>query len=76
LSALPRKPLLALTRGATNLFLSISGDVGRLHQIQQTSSLTLTNWQTVQSVTLTNDPQQVLLPIPTNGPAFWRVSAQ
>lgn len=76
LSALPRRPLLTLTRGATNLFLGISGDVGRMHQIQQTSSLTITNWQTIQSLTLTNDPQQVLLPIPTNGPAFWRVSAQ
>lgn len=75
-SALPRRPLLTLTSGATNLFLSISGDVGRLHQIQQTSSLTSTNWQTIQSLTLTNDPQQVPLPIPTNGPAFWRVSAQ
>jgi|SRR5579859_3475490 len=75
-SALPRQPSLVLTRGSTNLFLSISGDVGRTHQIQQTSSLTLTNWQTIQSLTLTNDPEQVPLPIPTNGPAFWRVSAQ
>jgi hypothetical protein len=76
LSALPRQPSLMLTLGFTNLFLSISGDVGRMHQIQQTSSLTLTNWQTVQSLTLTNDPQIVSLPIPAGGPAFWRVSAQ
>jgi hypothetical protein len=76
LSALPRRPLLTLTRGATNLFLSISGDVGRTHQIQQTSSLTITNWQTVQTLTLTNDPQIVALPIPAGGAAFWRVSAQ
>ena len=67
-----RRPLLTLARGATNLLLTISGDVGRLHEIQQVSTVTSTNWQLVASVTLTNDPQVVSLPLPSAGPAFWR----
>src|SRR6185503_18091588 len=33
-SALPRRPNLSLVRTSTNLLLRISGDVGRLHQVQ------------------------------------------
>jgi len=72
-SANTRPPLLTLTRGSTALSLSISGTVGRTHEVQQIASLSQTNWTTVSSVTLTNDPQSVSLPVPTDSTSFWRV---
>jgi len=33
-------------------------------------------WQTILSITLTNDPQTVSLPLPAVAQKFWRVSAQ
>ena len=64
-----------LTKGSGNLQLTISGDIGHVHQIQETTSLANPNWQPVQSVTLTSDPQVVTLALPS-GPKFWRVVAQ
>jgi len=79
-SALPSRPLLTLRHGSTNLWLTISGDVGRVHQVQESlsvpSSRTATNWQTVLSVTLTNSPQVVSLPLPSSKTRFWQVRAQ
>jgi len=72
-SANARPPLLTLTRGSTALSLSISGTLGRTHEVQQITSLDQTNWTTVSSVTLTNDPQSVSLPLPTDATSFWRV---
>lgn len=75
-NSLPRQPLLALVLTTTNLMLTIHGDVGHLHTVQQLSSLALTNWQTVSAVTLTNNPELVPLALPTNSTRFWRVVAQ
>jgi hypothetical protein len=75
--ALPRRPQLALTRGTTNLILTISGDVGHVHQVWETPSLTSPSWHSILSVTLTNDPQPVSVPRPVGpGYKFWRVQAQ
>jgi hypothetical protein len=71
----PRAPLLEMTSTSTNLLLSVSGAVSHLHDIQQALSLPATNWQTVVSVTLTNDPQLVSMPYPKVPAAFWRVLA-
>jgi hypothetical protein len=73
---LPSRPLLSLTFSQTNLLLTIRGDVGHLHEIQEASTAASTNWQTVLSVTLTNDPQVVTLPLPASGMSFWRAQAQ
>src|SRR6266567_485321 len=75
-SPLPSRPLLALASTATNVLLTIHGEVGHLHQVQEVLSLASTNWQTVTSVMLTIDPQVVPLPFPTNQVKFWRVQAQ
>ncbi len=72
----PRRPQLSLTRGSTNLLLSISGDVGRLHRILESSNLASGNWTTNSSFTLTNDPQVVSLPLLQGENRFWRVNAQ
>jgi hypothetical protein len=52
--------------------MTISGDVGYLHHVLGTASLTTGNWQTNLSVVLTNDPQTVSLPIPAAATRFWR----
>jgi hypothetical protein len=71
-----RQPKLTLALNANHLLLTISGDVGRMHEIQQLTALGSTNWQPVQSVTLTNDPQAVSLTLPTGDSSFWRVRTQ
>ena len=68
----PRRPLLSLARGTTNLWLTISGDMGRLHHILENTNLATGNWQTNLSLTLTNDPQTISLPLPTVAAKFWR----
>jgi hypothetical protein len=75
-SALPRRPLLSLTLTSSIVLLTIRGDVGHLHQVQETLALPATNWQTVASITLTNDPQSVSLPPSAAGTRLWRVLAQ
>jgi len=70
----PRRPVLQLAKGTTNLLLQIGGDVGRLHQILEATSINATVWTTNRSLVLTNDPQTVSLPIPPS-PRFWRVRA-
>jgi hypothetical protein len=72
----PRPPRLSLIAGSGGLTLTIAGDIGHTHQVQEVTSLNSTNWQPVISVTLTNDPQQVPLPLPTEATHFWRVVAQ
>lgn len=72
----PRRPTLTLQRGTTNLLLQISGDVGYVHELQQTAALPATNWQTVVSLTLTNDPQVVPMPWSAGTPRFWRAVAR
>ena len=72
----PRAPRVSLASGATNLWLTISGDVGHTNDIQAMDSLTTTNWQTKLSLTITNDPQTVSLSLPTNQTKFWRVLAR
>jgi len=71
---LPRPPRLSLALGSGNLQLTIYGDVGHLHDIQQSTSVSPPNWQTLQSVTLSSDPQTIPLPLPTST-SFWRAIA-
>lgn len=74
--SLPRPPQLSLAIGANNLMLTIHGDVGHVHQVQEATALMPAIWQTVQSVTLTNDPQVVPVPVPSVPATFLRVVAQ
>jgi len=71
----PRAPMLSLASGQTNLLLTISGDIGHTNLIQAATSLISADWQTASSLALTNDPQTVSLPLPSQ-PTFWRVLAQ
>ena len=72
----PRRPALGLSRIPDHLVLTVSGEVGRMHSVQQSTNLSSTNWQTLQSLSLTNDPQSVVLPLPAQSPTFWRVLAE
>ncbi len=69
----PRAPYLTLTRGPTNLLLSISGDIGHTNQIEMNPSLTSTNWGVALSLKLTNDPQVVSIPWGPGVTEFLRV---
>ena len=68
-------PVLSLSRSGNDLALSISGEIGKPHQVETTTALGQGSWNLVTSVTLTADPQTVLLRSPTNfsRTAFWRV---
>lgn len=72
----PRRPVLSLSSAQTHLLLRVSGDVGHTHLVQEAASPNSTTWTTVQSLTLTNDPQVLTLPLPASSPTFWRVKAQ
>ena len=72
----PRRPTLSLTRTSTNLWVTIRGDTGHVHRIQEIPTLTSTNWVTVLTTNLTADPQVVSLPLPASAPKFWRAVAQ
>jgi hypothetical protein len=68
----PTPPQLAFTLTSSNLLISVSGDVGHRLDLQQTLSLPATNWQTVVSLTLTNNAQVVSISNPAAPAAFWR----
>lgn len=65
-------PQLSLTLTTTNLLLTIVGDVGRLHHILESTNLTEGNWVTNLSITLTNSPQEIELPLPDVSEKYWR----
>jgi hypothetical protein len=71
-----RRPLFSLKVTSSNLLFTIHGDVGHPHQVQESLVLPATNWQTVTSVTLTNDPQLVSVALPATRAKFWRIQAQ
>lgn len=50
-----------------------NGEVGRTNQVQVAQDLAAPNWQPTVTIRLTNDPQVVSLPLPADGPRFWRV---
>jgi hypothetical protein len=75
-SHLPRQPRLELLQTNTNLLLTLRGDVGYTHEVQQLTALASGNWQTTTSVVLTNDPQVVSLPRPSTATTFWRARAR
>ncbi len=66
-------PSLSLSLGSTNLLLSIHPGLGTGYEIQRINSLNDTNWTTVLSLNVTNDPQIVPLPFPTSALSFWRL---
>jgi hypothetical protein len=72
---LARQPSLEVFPTGTNVLLTLHGDVGYTHEIQQISDLSTSNWQTAGSVVLINDPQVVLVPLPSSKTIFWRARA-
>ncbi len=68
-----RRPHLTLQRTPGELRLTLSGDVGRLYHLLESTDLAAGVWTTNRSLTLTNDLQTIALPLPTGGPRFWQV---
>ncbi len=75
-TAAPPRPALSLALTATNLLLTVRGAVGQTNLLQENSSLTGANWQTVATVVLTNSPQVVPLDLPISQRRFWRLQTQ
>ncbi len=77
-SAAPRLPNLTLTLGSSisTLLLRVSAEVGTRLDLEETPSLTPATWITTTSLTVTNDPQTVTLPLPTLSPRFYRARLQ
>ena len=70
------RPVLLLTKSSNHLMLSISGEIGKEYELEEISSLSLTNWINALSVTLTNNPQVLELAIPNEAAKFWRVEVR
>jgi hypothetical protein len=68
-------PSLSLANSNHQLVLNVTATVGQSYTLQETTSLARTNWQNTASITITNNPQAVLLPIPGSATAFWRLRA-
>jgi hypothetical protein len=70
-------PVISLSRSGTNLLLSISGEIGKLHQVEMATTLGLGIWNMATNVTLASDPHTVPLRVPTpqTRTTFWRVKA-
>lgn len=64
--------VLGLERVGDELRLRLTGQVGATYAIEQTPQLVSPAWTTVQTVTLTNASQQMLLSPPATSSAFWR----
>jgi len=71
----PHAPNLGLILSSSNVLVSITGDIGHLHDIQQSLALPATNWQTIASVTLTNATETIPIALPAASAAFWRAVA-
>lgn len=71
-----RQPVLALSLAGDQLRLSVSGDLAVAYDLQQVGALTQTNWTIFRSLSLTQDPQVVTIPLPAAGAGYWRLRGQ
>ncbi|HLH56127.1 MAG TPA: hypothetical protein VKY92_21175 [Verrucomicrobiae bacterium] len=71
----PSTPQLSFTWTSSNVVISVSGSIGHVHDFQQALSLPSTNWQTILSVTLTNNQQRITLTNTQSPVSFWRAVA-
>jgi hypothetical protein len=65
---------LSVSFANNSLLLTVTGPVGHTVQLHESSSLPATFWNTKLSITLTNNPQIIPLPLPTNNHTFWRTA--
>ena len=72
-TATAAQPGLTITLGASNLVFTVQGEPGRSYDLEQTASLTAPAWVQASSITLSNNPQSLLLPAPSNRTEFWRL---
>lgn len=68
-------PRLAIAINGTSLKLRIEGEKGRTHLLQESSSLLPGAWKPVSTFVLTNDSQEISIPVPQEN-RFWRAVAQ
>jgi hypothetical protein len=66
-------PQLELTQNGSDLVFTIHGGAGHTNDIQTITDLGTGNWQTIASVTATNDAQTISLPRSGAMASFWRI---
>jgi hypothetical protein len=70
------RPRLQVRLAPPRLELIVDGPLGHTYLIETAASLTTTDWVSAGSVTVTNRPQSVALPVPAASPTFWRARVQ
>jgi hypothetical protein len=66
-------PAIQLNRSGNQLVLSIVGAVGRTFYLEEAASLSTAAWTQTTTVSVTNDPHLVQLPMPETATRFWRL---
>jgi hypothetical protein len=67
------QPTLGLTQSANQLLLSVHAAVGSSFNLEEIAALDQTNWLKSTTITLTNNPQVLPLPLPASPVRFWRL---
>ena len=67
-------PLLSLRREEGHLLLSIQAAAPGSYDLQQSLLLPTPSWEKASSITVTSDPQSLVLPLPTTPSHYWRLS--
>ncbi len=71
---LSQQPSITISRLDGKIRLTILGAMGRIHRIEQTGRLPSTQWSTISSFTLTNNPYWVDVDMPTSN-VWWRIAS-
>jgi hypothetical protein len=69
-------PRLQMALAGNQVIMSIQGGGGRTFEVEESQSLAQLEWTSVLSVTATNEPHLVELPLPSTTTRFWRLRAR
>ncbi len=71
----PASPLrISIAQVDRQFTLSVRGDLGKRYDLQFDPELKANTWQVIQTLTLSQNPQILLLPIPTGPGGFYRLA--
>ncbi len=71
----PVRPDLGVTRTQTHLLFKVTGEIGRLYDLEESGSLAQPVWSKATSVILSANSQELQWPLPVGQVRFWRLKA-
>ncbi|MBI4326824.1 MAG: hypothetical protein HY674_16410 [Chloroflexi bacterium] len=71
----PIRPELSVSRTQTHLLFKITGEIGRLYDLEESGSLTQPAWTTASTVILSANSQELQWPLPAGQARFYRLKA-